>query len=406
TGIGFETSKPLEDTAVGTHFSSIVVRCHGRVLYEGGFEIRSVVELEDGRFLYGGSLKSHLLCVDALEYLGRMFDFFERLKKSIEEIEGIDDSFCQATLGLEFCLAELKAFCEEEEKQIKTLPYDRRADVEDILLPALAGRTREVLGHYNFKIGKLIDVGKLSVTSIYHKIFERLIYPYFNSSDFVRRAYEKPLGYAGDYEMMNQIYRNGFEGVGLFGRVLHHCTATEPSAESVLYRKPYFKNFYEALRESREECDVLSIACGPAAEYQEVLAEWSQDEIDRTRVTLFDLDREALEYAQTKVLQASLKASKRANVRFLNASVKSFLLSSGESVERYDLVYSAGLFDYIDQATAKALIRKFSAILKPGGKLVIGNFSSNNPSKAFCNLLAKWQLIHRTEQEMKEWVEG
>jgi chemotaxis methyl-accepting protein methylase len=151
---------------------------------------------------------------------------------------------------------------------------------------------------------------------------------------------------------------------------------------------------------------VLSIACGPSVEFQEVAAKWPQSDLDRINVTLFDLDREALEHAQTKIYEMAVKTGKNPHVQFINASVKTFLSSNAESREMYDLIYSGGLFDYLDNVTSAALVRKFAAMMNPGGTLIIGNFTKENKTKAFLHLLTDWALIHKTEGEMKTWATG
>jgi hypothetical protein len=52
------------------------------------------------------------------------------------------------------------------------------------------------------------------------------------------------------------------------------------------------------------------------------------------------------------------------------------------------------------------LVQSFYRLLKWGGTLVIGNLRKSNTTKAFCHLLVRWHLIHKNEDEMKEWTEG
>jgi cyclopropane fatty-acyl-phospholipid synthase-like methyltransferase len=86
--------------------------------------------------------------------------------------------------------------------------------------------------------------------------------------------------------------------------------------------------------------------------------------------------------------------------------VKSFLTTAGDTSEKYDLIYSAGLFDYLDNLTSAALIRKFFNMLNPEGYIIIGNFTKDNMTKAYLHLLANWSLIHKTEEEMRNWAAG
>jgi chemotaxis methyl-accepting protein methylase len=158
------------------------------------------------------------------------------------------------------------------------------------------------------------------------------------------------------------------------------------------------------LLELRTNSDVLCVASGPATEFQDVVEKWKQPELDRVRATLIDLDKEALEHAQTRIYNIAAKLGKNPNVNFVNASIKSFLTSQNEHNETYDLIYSGGLFDYLDNLTSAMLVRKFYSMLNSGGTLLIGNFTKDNKTKAFLHLLTNWTLIHKTEAEMKHWA--
>ena len=62
--------------------------------------------------------------------------------------------------------------------------------------------------------------------------------PFLTQSPFLRRALEKPLGYAGDYEMMNMLYRDPAEGDTLFGRALN-CVSPTSRAQANKNRIDY-----------------------------------------------------------------------------------------------------------------------------------------------------------------------
>ena len=39
-------------------------------------------------------------------------------------------------------------------------------------------------------------------------------------------------------------------------------------------------------------------------------------------------------------------------------------------------------------------------VLKPGGRVILGNFHTNNVNRAFMDHILEWSLIHRTEEDM------
>jgi extracellular factor (EF) 3-hydroxypalmitic acid methyl ester biosynthesis protein len=68
-----------------------------------------------------------------------------------------------------------------------------------------------------------------------------------------------------------------------------------------------------------------------------------------------------------------------------------------------DLVYSSGLTDYLDNELFSRLINRCYQHLKPGGLLIVGNFSPDNPDRMFMDYFLRWQLIYRTEQQLQKF---
>lgn len=65
-----------------------------------------------------------------------------------------------------------------------------------------------------------------------------------------------------------------------------------------------------------------------------------------------------------------------------------------------DLIYSIGLIDYFNDKLVVKLLNWIYDRLRPGGKVIVGNFHPRNPSKAFMDYLLDWKLIYRNEEDM------
>ncbi|HLM61975.1 MAG TPA: class I SAM-dependent methyltransferase, partial [Pyrinomonadaceae bacterium] len=65
---------------------------------------------------------------------------------------------------------------------------------------------------------------------------------------------------------------------------------------------------------------------------------------------------------------------------------------------KYELIWSAGLFDYFNDKRFKFLLKCLYSFLAPGGELVIGNFSENNPTRNYMEILGDWILHHRSKK--------
>jgi cyclopropane fatty-acyl-phospholipid synthase-like methyltransferase len=66
----------------------------------------------------------------------------------------------------------------------------------------------------------------------------------------------------------------------------------------------------------------------------------------------------------------------------------------------YDLIWSAGLFDYFKDKHFTFLIRKYFNCLTDDGEMVISNFSTKNPTKRLMEVLSDWYLHLRTESDL------
>ena len=67
---------------------------------------------------------------------------------------------------------------------------------------------------------------------------------------------------------------------------------------------------------------------------------------------------------------------------------------------QYDLIWSAGLFDYFEDHVFVRLLHRFLGYVVPGGELVIGNFHPRNPTRNYMEAMGEWMLHHRKEEEM------
>lgn len=65
-----------------------------------------------------------------------------------------------------------------------------------------------------------------------------------------------------------------------------------------------------------------------------------------------------------------------------------------------DLVYSIGLIDYFSDKFVVALLNYIYDLLRPGDKVILGNFHPRNPDKAMMDYVLDWNLIHRSEEDM------
>ncbi|HUE36556.1 MAG TPA: hypothetical protein VMO20_04135, partial [Candidatus Acidoferrum sp.] len=71
----------------------------------------------------------------------------------------------------------------------------------------------------------------------------------------------------------------------------------------------------------------------------------------------------------------------------------------GGDKEKFDLIYCAGLFDYLAPDTCRALIDLWYDSLLPGGLMLIANMNDTKPFRNFIEFVLDWQLLYRDSGE-------
>lgn len=204
------------------------------------------------------------------------------------------------------------------------------------------------------------------------------------------RAFRKPRGYAGDFEMIDLIYRRASCPDARLTR-WDDAWQAHGAAQAVRNRKSYFLALLDRLVARHgpgAEPEVLDIASGPARDVAEHLVERPAS---RCRFTCLDLDAEAITFA--RALIATTGAAER--VQFVHGNALRW-----QTGQQFDLVWSAGLFDYLPDRLFVRLLERLWERVRPDGELVVGNFDPANPSRPYMELLGDWHLIHRTGEQL------
>ena len=233
----------------------------------------------------------------------------------------------------------------------------------------------------------------------FHERFGALV----DLSPFAGRCFHKPLGYAGDFEMMNIVYRNESLGGTLFGRSLSRAVLDSDAGRAVRHRAHYLAAKIEAAiarHERHGPVRILSVAAGPAMELQLILRkDAALLRAGRAEIALLDQDATALEHARKRIQALAAQAGVEVSLRCIETSIRKVIVAGLDS--SHDLVYSAGLFDYLKDRAARAAAARLVDALTPGGQAVIGNFDVANPTRSFMELILDWPLHHRSAADLR-----
>lgn len=261
--------------------------------------------------------------------------------------------------------------------------------------------------------------GQREATSLLHQhaLHQRVIL----QSAVLRHALAKPRGYAGDMDLMLMICQRDDGGGGTaFGRLLNRVYLQVPAAQAVRDRVSMLGRVLDELpRGSR----VLNLACGPALEVQD---HFTRHPDSALTVDLIDHDPQTLSYLRGRVPADRVTTWQANAFRILAGDLRLTprplrRARSGDSplqrqqprlTNGYDLIYCAGLYDYLPDTTSRApgvaeLTSVLFALLNPRGQLLVGNFlqpsetSRHRPHhRAMMELYSKWHLKYRTIDEI------
>ena len=219
--------------------------------------------------------------------------------------------------------------------------------------------------------------------------FRELMEPLYKADTIISHSFNKPLGYSGDYQIIEKIYKYHKNSDFIKWDEFFHRL---PAAIAVLNRKEMAVELLKTLNSSsgNKPKKVLILGSGPATEVNEYFSEVKDNFL---YFDLIDFDQRAIEYAKEK---------NKKYLEFITFHNQNVLRFSPQGC--YDLIWSAGLFDYFHDRLFSRLLRRFYVFLDEGGQMIIGNFSINNPSRKIMEILGDWYLYHRTPGQLKNFA--
>lgn len=393
----------------GDRLEQLTVRCADGMLFQGSGTVRRVAE-RGADLVVGTELESESIDLSELYRRGTRQSFAERWQaaQQLAHHPEVTHAFKAWVADLRTYLEATRAFLDGEEKAIESEDLLKRLQTRQQYLDEVSPHLMRAMDVAGAELAELVrDFDEAEHTAC--RAFCRMhLAPLFGHSPFMRRAYEKPLGYAGDYEMMNMLYREHAEGASLFGQVLNVYATHEAAARANINRIDYLGAKIRsavAAHPSRARLRVASIGCGPAREIGALL-EKSPELGPRLDVALIDQEERSIEYCERTL--APLAAHTGARIQFIRESIRRLLTARqlSQTLGSRELIYSAGLFDYLNERSFAALLGALFDALAPRGILAVGNVAAHNPSRWAMEYFSDWFLHHRTPAELQKIAES
>ena len=360
--------------------------------------------MENNLYAVGFETINESINVDRCKAINSANDIIEKQNSDILKTQMIPPSFRTAVFDLKEWFSSLRNQVDDLEKKA---PIDSAKASEDFKF-TIAEVISDYLGSYlpsvYRHIPKLLDGLSKEEKALCTTFIREQLGPFVYGAPFANRAFYKPRGYAGDYEMMNHLYRSELVGRSLFDKCMHKYFIEEPAGNAVKNRGEYL---HQKIRKTilnspiGKPIKIMSVASGPAMELQLFLKcnpEFHGRDIE---FTCIDQDEESLKHAQKQLFNLERQKNSGFKFKFCNLAIKN-IIAQGLPEKDFDLIYSAGLFDYFTDPVAQMAAKQMVAGLVPGGQAIIGNFSKDNPCVPFMEYVLDWILIYRTEDGMKE----
>ncbi|MBX7116112.1 MAG: hypothetical protein K1X64_17410 [Myxococcaceae bacterium] len=233
-------------------------------------------------------------------------------------------------------------------------------------------------------------------------LFRDRLHPYFLQANAMARAFHKPLGYAGDYEVMNMAYRNQPEGDSPLGKALHQWFNTTLGATAVRTRRRWILEQMQIHgRDWKGTYKICSVAAGSAYELGDLIHESFL--VERCELTCVDQDRSALTFASEQLNEAMQHAERSCPTAFVHDSVHNMVGAGATAARRFtpqSFIYSLGLYDYLPEKVGRLLTRYLYNQLEPGGRLIVGNYAQQTDTRFTIEMVMDWQLLYRSEAQL------
>jgi extracellular factor (EF) 3-hydroxypalmitic acid methyl ester biosynthesis protein len=268
--------------------------------------------------------------------------------------------------------------------------------------------SRQVMAIVHIMHDNLSEVSDLSKEKKAQVIEEvrRFMLPIILQTETTARFHTKPLGYAGDYVAIENIYNCQEGGSTLLGKIVDRMHIEAQTALAVRNRRQLISNELCKIYQSKERSinpnllennsfNVMSIASGPA---REIFDFYKQVEPKNVKTTLVDFDGEALNFCRKWIKENNWQNY----ISTLQTSIMNLMVGRTPFViEPHDVVYSIGVIDYFQDKHVVKLLDYIYSILKPNGKVILGNFHRSNIFKEYMDNIMEWKLNHRSEDDME-----
>jgi extracellular factor (EF) 3-hydroxypalmitic acid methyl ester biosynthesis protein len=208
------------------------------------------------------------------------------------------------------------------------------------------------------------------------------------------RAFSQPRGYQGDAELLDMIYSESYNGLctdpSPLGREIFAYTIRCQAPEAVRRRKDLLATRLEMVCAENPRADILSVACGHLREVRDAKCMWA-----RCGGRMVGLDQDPISVGEVRNSLGGI------GVEGVCGTIRA-LFGGPLSRQRFDFIYSSGLYDYLDEPMARRLTERMLGMLTSNGRLLIANYAPGIADVGYMECFMGWTLVYRSPAQMME----
>lgn len=398
----------LRTSEVLTEFQ---INVRGQMIYSGQAVVLNLVDnasrticevdLDKTQWVAGVDL------VSALQSPGGIEAEFDKFEREWQKLYTVSSEFKVAIANMQTFFGDLQLWLNQVEINLQSHPVSERINLERNFLTQVSGRTMRSFTSLFEKFERLASAVEPTSRPAHSLYAKHLLHPMVLCSPFMHRTYKKPLGYAGDYEMVRMMTQDPFQGSSLFAKLLNAFFVHTPPVVAHRNRIDTLVRYLESeslrFAHKKKRAKIFNLGCGPAAEIQRFLARSNLS--NHCDFTLLDFNDETAAFAERTLTQIRDQNERSTGIDVLKKSVTQLIKNSAQfELGSYDLVYCAGLFDYLPDNVSTRLLEIFYGLVAPGGLVLVTNVDACNPSRGWMECVVDWHLVYRNAAQLYELI--
>ena len=404
----FEVYNPYSILQLSEVLQEFKIIMNERLIYSGRAVVSNLVNT--GIILVcETTLDDSWLDVDLFSPISRrqklQSEFVEFIKEW-EKIHRVRPDFKVVVADMQTLFMDLRRWMEQVELGVRSQPASDRLQIEREVIVDLRDPIQPTLAPLFERFEEICGLIEPPLRPVHGAYVKRQLHQFVLCSPFFYRTFRKPLGYAGDYEMVSMMLRDPLEGSSLFAKVLNffflNTAPVVAHRNRITYLKKMLKEEMARAAAKGTKARIFNLGCGPAREIQDLMA--AEPLVDHAHFTLLDFNEETLQHTGRLLEELRVRFGRQTKVDTIKKSVHQILKEAARPNTElqpggYDVVYCAGLFDYLSDRICKRLLNIFYDMVAPGGLLVATNVDRSNPSRNWMEYVVEWHLVYRDRQQ-------